>query len=229
LGLSRGIIICTKCYRNGSSFIFSNQQLCPACFNEEYGNTVLHVRSGEYYGGHKYHLAGGKIDDHEVGELILTNGFIIFLKHSKDPISNWEIIIPLSAVLLDSWDIRQESRRTRFAAFGAGSDDLTLMSGFLQESGKRHRLVIPYVDDKGISHTPVFGISSMSGKAIREWASQLYKMVVEHKQKFNEPLKDNQTYTELINDPVTILKIRFAKGEINKNDYEEMKKTLEQT
>lgn len=29
-------------------------------------------------------------------------------------------------------------------------------------------------------------------------------------------------------DPLHILKIRFAKGEINKDDYVEMKKTLEQ-
>lgn len=85
------------------------------------------------------------------------------------------------------------------------------MSGFIRESGKRHRLVIPYVDENGMSHTPVFGVSSMSGKAIKEWAAQLYQMVINHKQVTDEPLSINQTTSDSVTDPFTVLKLRFAR------------------
>jgi hypothetical protein len=57
------------------------------CFNAKCGNIVLHERNGEYYGGHKIHLSGGKIDDYELGEFVLTNDYIVFIKYGKDPSS----------------------------------------------------------------------------------------------------------------------------------------------
>lgn len=51
----------------------------------------------------------------------------------------------------------------------------------INESGKSHRLVVPYTDENGIPQEPRFGISSFRGKAIREWAAKLYRQVVDEK------------------------------------------------
>ena len=65
--------------------------ICGSCFKKIYGEIVMHVKNGEYYGGHKFHLAGGKIGDHEIGELYLTKDYLIFIKYHKDPSEIWEI------------------------------------------------------------------------------------------------------------------------------------------
>jgi uncharacterized membrane protein len=67
----------------------------------------------------------------------------------------------------------------------------------------------------------------MSGKAIKEWAMQLYQMVIIHERTISQPVVSEQIASESITDPLIVLKLRFAKGEINKQEYEEMKKLLE--
>jgi hypothetical protein len=101
------------------------------------------------------------------------------------------------------------------------------MSGFLRESGKRHRLIIPSVDEKGISHSPVFGISSLGGKAIKEWIRQLYQMVIEYSETIPNPNTDKNFGRDIREHPISILKLRFAKGEISKLEYEERKITMD--
>ena len=111
--------------------------------------------------------------------------------------------------------------------------------GFIHESGKAHRLVVPYIDENGIPQEPRFGVSSFGGKAIREWAVKLYQQVVIEKRDSNrfssaldndvKPSHDHfpSPPSPNIDDPLKILKIRFAKGEITREQYEEMRKTLE--
>lgn len=52
---------------------------------------------------------------------------------------------------------------------GMGYDNFMIAQGILRESGKRHRLVITYKDENGIIISPEFGVSSVSGQAIKEW------------------------------------------------------------
>jgi hypothetical protein len=227
LAMFNGVVICTNCYRNSSSFLFSEHQICTPCFKQKYGEIVLHVKNGEYYGGHKFHLAGGKLGDHEVGELYLTRDYLIFIKYSRDSQGTWDITIPLGSIIIEQWNTQQESRRTSFSGGGIGNEDFMVMGGLVRESGKRHRLVIPYIDQNGISHVPIFGVSSMSGKAIKEWAMQLYHLVSNHERTIPQTVVNSQIATEPLTDPLIVLKLRFAKGEINKQEYEEMKKLLE--
>ena len=119
-----------------------------------------------------------------------------------------------------------------------GAGDIGIGSGMIYDSGKAHHIAIPYIDENGIPQAPRFGISSFRGKAIREWAVKLYQQVVNEKResaKFSskadnnvkQPLNQEPVSSPNIDDPLKILKIRFAKGEITKEQYEEMRKMLE--
>jgi len=77
-------------------------------------------------------------------------------------------------------------------------------------------------DENGIVQQPVFGVSSYGGKDIRKWAEKLYKQLVKVKQRSSQNIQTDDN-----NDPIAVLKLRFAKGEISKKEYEEMRKMIE--
>jgi hypothetical protein len=75
--------------------------------------------------------------------------------------------------------VREESRRKDLSGGGIEYEGIGIGGLSMQESGKSHRLVVPYMDENGIPQQPAFGVSSFRGKAIREWASELYTRVVD--------------------------------------------------
>jgi hypothetical protein len=81
----------------------------------------------------------------------------------------------LSSVLIDQWNVKGESRRKQIAAGGISSGNIAFGGGTIYETGQRHRLSIPYVDENGIVQQPVSGVSSYKGKEIRRWAEKLYE------------------------------------------------------
>ena len=209
--------------------MYSNDHLCGSCFKERYGILISRAENGEYYGGHKLHLAGGKFGDFESGKMYLTNTHFIINKINTDQQKAWEIIIPLNSIDLDKWQISEESRRKNIIMGGASTDNTMFASGTINESGKRHRIIIPYVDENDINQSPVFGISSLSGNAIRDWVTNLYQAVINNKQMLKESIADDPVIKKEndLTDPLTIAKLRFAKCEITKEEFQEMKKLLE--
>jgi hypothetical protein len=84
----------------------------------------------------------------------------------------------------------------------------------------------------------ITSLSSYKGEAIRKLASELYLQVVNEKReqtKFSsiadnnikQPSNEKPISAQDVDEPLKVLKIRFAKGEITKEQYEEMRKTLE--
>ncbi len=208
----------------------------------EQETVILQTGSGIYYGGHKAHLAGGFVQDSIAGELILTNRNLTFItyrqyfKPFKGVITeeDWRMVIPLKNILVEKWTVEENSRRKTFSggniplAFG-----ISHMSGKIEESGKTHNLVIPYIDSNGIEQEPRFGVKSFTGKAIKKWAETFYNIVAEiHKYENQKKIEENNQKSTEENgkedEPMKILKIRFAKGEITKEEYDEMKKALEE-
>jgi hypothetical protein len=97
----------------------------------------------------------------------------------------------------------------------------TFLAGPLWSMGfpdKNQFVLIEYVDHVGIKQTPLFDSNNETKDRIMK---TLYKEIKKHKEKeTKEPTPQE--------DPVTVLKLRYVKGEISKEEYEEMKKPLEE-
>jgi hypothetical protein len=252
-GVMNPALMCTACNMDVFSFSFQKgiEKLCRACFEQRCGKTLLATPTAQYYGGHKAFLAGGMFSDSSTGSLVMTEKYLLFHTNDKKLENRWEIIIPIKDVIIGGWGVQEVTRRKQMSGFGGSADinqdgegDIAMGGGFIHESGKAHRLVIPYVDQNGIPQEPRFGISSLGGKAIREWSAKFYERVVEVKrekgldmQSQTQRLKSqesgqegdtSQTMTRVSNeDPMHILKIRLAKGEITKEQYDELRKVFE--
>src|SRR5919106_517914 len=244
--------ICTVCNRNIFSFSFQKgiEKFCRICFEQKCGKTLLATPNAQYHGGHKAYLAGGMFSDFQTGSLVMSEKYLLFQTNDKNLENRWEIIIPIKDVIISGWGVQEVTRRKQVSGFGGsvdvnqdGQGDIAMGGGFIHESGKAHRLVIPYIDQNGIPQEPRFGISSLGGKAIREWSAKFYERVVETKRENGLDIqgrtelksqeaaeggaKGQATTTGTSEDPIQILKIRLAKGEITKEQYEELRQVFE--
>jgi hypothetical protein len=243
---------CEACGIAKATTLLFGKNLCNNCYDKEFGLIVISTPAAEYFGGHKAHLAGRLFSAGENGNLILTTRYLVFEKKSKNEYEGWKIEIPLNKIVVERWSVKEEARRTSMIGGGGlpFSDlPLGLGGGFMHQDGKRHELVVPYIDENGIYQEPRFGVVSLSGKAIKEWAAKLYEVVVEVKkqQELEELLdraaKEAQTRSKLADiatkndisqdtksmseDPIRLLKLRLAKGEITREEYEELRKMIE--
>jgi hypothetical protein len=229
-------LICTVCTKNVYSVSFEKgaEKLCRICFEERFGKTVLTANVAEYFGGHKAFLAGGMFSQSQIGSMLMTEKYLIYQANNKDPTKRWEIFIPFKDVVIEGWGVQEVTRRKQITGGAAGIGDSGLIGGgFIQESGKAHHLVVPYIDQNGIPQEPRFGVSSFGGKAIREWSAKLYERVAEAKKAQQEviqsavPQANGGQATPSAEEPVRILKKRLAMGEISKEEFEELRKMLE--
>ena len=228
-------LVCSNCSHNTKTYEIGSDNLCFICFKEKYGKIELFTKFLQYHGGHKAFLAGGMFEKYESGTGLLTKNFLIFQKFDKNPIKQIKIVIPLKDVILDKWSIEEKSRRTSVSGMGGAiSTDVGLIGGgggVLHEEGKSHRVVLSYVDENGVLQEPRFGISSFGGKVIRLWASKIYEFVIQSKNNLKKEYEINNSknilpYNSNDEDPIKILKVRYAKGEITKEEFDKMKEDL---
>jgi len=191
-------------------------------FNE-LGTIIKKTPSAQYYGGHNAYLAGGTFGDAQNGELILTEKYLVFTKNAMRESKKWKIVIPLDKVIVGDWKIDEKTRRKSMAGGGVGFGFFG-GAGTIHDTGKSHDIVVPYVDENGMDQAPRFGVSSITGNAIREWAKLIYDTLVKiQKEKPSEPT-ETKTSEE---DPLKVLKLRLVKGEITKEEFNELKELLD--
>lgn len=203
-------------------------------FTKKYGNIIKYTNMAQYYGGHKAYLAGGTFSDSQNGDLYLTEDFIIFQKAAIRSSKRWMIKIPLDKVIVGEWTIDEKVRRKSMVGGGAGLGfGLFGGVGAIHDSGKSHDIVVPFIDENGIQQAPRFGVTSITGNAIKDWAKLIYETLVKvHREKqlvadtkVEEPkVAESKKSNE---DPLKILKLRLAKGEITKEEFEELKELID--
>lgn len=189
------------------------------------GRIIKQTATAQYYGGHKAYLAGGTFGDAQNGVLILTEKYLIFNKNAMRESKKWQIRIPLDKVILGDWKIDEKVRRKTMAGGGIGFGFFG-GAGTIHDTGKSHDIVVPYIDENGIEQAPRFGVSSLTGNAIREWAKLIYDILVNiQKEKNGEAEKTEIKSSE--EDLLKVLKLRLVKGEITKDEFNELKELLD--
>jgi hypothetical protein len=113
--------------------------------------------------------------------LYLTENYFIFAKDEKEISKKWEIIIPLSSLILN-WDIEEKERQKNVQWEGTTFDNFGFGSGFLRESKKSDRLVVPFIDANGSLQEPEFG--GIAG--VQKLAAELYRMTMKAKENLSE-------------------------------------------
>jgi len=225
---------CDICGKYISIMQIKSDYFCMPCFEKKYGKIILLKTIAEYHGGHKAFLAGGYSTKFETGSLFLTDNYLIFIKMDTSSTKRIEIVIPLSKVILEGWRIEEESRRKSVSMGTLASPSFFGLAGYsggtVHDQGKAHHIVISYVDENDIPQEPRFGISSYKGQEIRKWSETIYSQIVKIKKDSSMSVQEQSKTNEQANkndDPLHIAKLRFAKGEIAKEEYEEMRKMLE--
>jgi Short C-terminal domain len=180
--------LCNTCAENEYTFEFNSVgKLCVSCFENEYGKILQETddASAQYHGGHKDHILKGIVGKYnKSGQMYLTENYFIFAKDDKEVSKKWEIIVPLSSVVMN-WDLEETQRKkyaeweaTKLNSFGFGS-------GFVYHDGNLTYLVVPHMDKNGLIQKPEFRLQS----SIKKWAPELYKMVVKAKENLAEDQK----------------------------------------
>lgn len=166
-----------------------------------------------YAGGHSAH------PEKHNGKLILTPTHLIFQELSlsllaENSLGKFRLEIPIKLITnISVQSIEQISRLT------------SVLAGPLWSMGfpARHKfLLVEYLDDVKLKHAPIFDFpgdfgDKKKGQIMQKLHSKMRDLRSQQTEKRPE-----------VDEPLKILKIRFAKGEINKDEYLEMKKILEQ-
>jgi hypothetical protein len=157
--------------------------------------TLLMEGKGEYHGGHKKYVPVYSKGD--TCNFYLTKDYFV---SSSIFGSAYQIRIPLDTVQLPELGVTQEeSKGYKFSGKGVGGAiglPLSLVGfghfgGIMREDGKRHVIVLPYIDENGILQEPRFTAYRVKDKpvdnATAEWAKVIYDRLVEiHKKKPKE-------------------------------------------
>jgi hypothetical protein len=89
---------------------------------------------------------------------------------------------------------------------------------------KNEEVTVPYIDENKIIQAPRFRINfPISSLKPEEWASRLYNAIVEARKNSIEQSSEILSLDE----PLQVLKLRLAKGEITKEQYDDLRKVLD--
>jgi hypothetical protein len=176
--------LCSVCTEKELIFEFHCcGKFCLDCFEKTYGKIVMQKdKDIAYHGGHKDHVIGGFLSKNsQSGNLYLTENYFIFAKDEKEISKQWEIIIPLSSLILNR-NIEEKERQKNVQWEGTTFDNFGFGSGFLRESKKSDRLVVPYIDANGTLQEPEFG--DIAG--VQKLAAELYRVTIKAKENLSE-------------------------------------------
>ncbi len=163
-----------------------------------------------YKGGHTLHFAKTGILSPlgPSGDLFVKKDMLVFIASGK----KFEIKISVNKINFSEVKHHIGSRGSQqeamvytvagmpWGSLGAMTKDLFVEIPFIDENGKKQRPVFEFTNKK-------------SAEQFQKW---LHKKISKESEKSKKQKED----------PLQILKVRYAKGEISKKEYEEMKESL---
>jgi len=214
-------IACQKCGKAvRMTFKVGKQLVCHDCYvmlehperlkKKKERPKILLSTSATYWGGHIKHPIG---KNGESGRLLVTEEKITFNNITFLSKNKWTIEIPLEKVLWDKIligtgkDIAYEQQMSGWAFFATGLPVSTY-------SRQTTFFTITFKDENNVVHSPKFQV-----KNTKEFSEVLYNRI--------SKIKKRELTKEDAEEPLKVLKMRYAKGEISRKDFEQKKKDLE--
>jgi len=173
-----------------------------------------------YYGGHQRFPIEGMMATAK-GKVVLYDDAIFFYKEAHLEKNTWIMKIPLSSIQLESFGVHDK-------VTGQFIDGVTFFGFDFSGQSKNKtepRLIISHVDENNVLQKPEFTIVDkgfFKYDDTAKWGRLIYDAVT--------PLKKSSPKVQVQNDddsPIEILKKRYARGELSKDEFENMKKDLE--
>ncbi len=166
---------------------------------------ILMACPAKYFGG----ILKYPTKKFEQGSLGVTKDHIIFVNNAILKRNKIILRIPFKKIIFE--EISQSEKEDLDS--GNFYTAMSYFAGYgpMSTYKKNIKLIrIPFKDENNVKQVPVFSI-----KNIKEFGKLIYDMIPKYKKK--EQIED---------DPLKILKLRYAKGEISKKEFEELKKDL---
>ncbi len=142
---------------------------------------------------------GGTTKTGVIGRLSLFDDRIEFIARK------WRIVIPFENILVDDVGFEEKDSGKATVIGGGGGIGVPLSpipigmsfgGGFISKEGNLSLLVVPYVDEHGIKHTPRFQIKGLVRDKTEEWAKLLYGRLVEIKKQKSKELEETKQRSE---------------------------------
>jgi len=179
-------------------------------FGENETEEKIKYKSVLYNGGSSQHFVKkGLLSPLGIGgDIFIKNDMIVFASYNKKT----KIEMPLAKIDFSKIKISIGSRGSNQEAMAFAGAGMAL--GSVGAMMKDLFIEIPFIDEQNKKQNPIFEfINKGSAENFQKW---IYNRIPEESEK-SKNSKEN---------PLEILKIRYAKGEISKKEYEEMKKFL---
>lgn len=170
-----------------NSNLMKKQKQIESELEEKFGELLIKSLA-QYHGGYKPKIPGGVLSPHNVGMIYIFKDYFIFKADAVLQNNYWEIIIPISSIIVDNWNYDGNTISKNSSKDGVGIEEI---------AGKKY-IVIPYLDSDGIVQRPRFGImrtpafqtavgaSGIFGGGIKKIWDVFYKVIVEtHRDKFH--------------------------------------------
>lgn len=168
--------------------LFKRQKELEKELESQYGK-IITKSFCQYWGGYRRQIEGGLLSPASMGMMYLFKKFFLFRSDVVRNRNYWEIVIPINSIITENWNPKKHEEK-----------ESTLGVRVFEEKGfGKKRFVVPFIDDSGIKHEPIFtvignfapkkavGVSSWwGGGGFTKWMQQFYDVILENKKQITE-------------------------------------------
>jgi len=168
--------------------LFKSQKKLEKELESQYGK-IITKSFCQYWGGYRRQVEGGVRSPASMGMMYLFKNFFLFRADVVRKSNYWEILIPINSIITENWDPKKQEEK-----------ESTVGVRVFDEKGLgKKRFAVPFIDDDGIKHEPVFsvignfspkravGVSSWwGGGGLTKWIQEFYDVILENKKQTAE-------------------------------------------
>jgi hypothetical protein len=230
-----GLIIKHPWFEERRKELERDWELAPGQLHvEKYGKVIVRKKV-TYRGGHK---AFAPLTVGDRGLLWLTTNHVLFRPGrafiwDKETLfslgtKRYKIAIPLDSILVSEWTVGERDTGTYYGLGGTPSG-FGGLGGAIITSNTEMEIVLPYVDENGVPQAPRFSRvgRTLTRQIYDQVASVIRAVQATDGTSRSAAGRSREAAVEVEEeDLLKVLKLRLARGEISREEYEETKRII---